>query len=117
MCRVRFSPPQPSKYLYCRVREHRLQLVKRSVFDRRNPHFRSSAFQSDKLKGTRAFWAPAQRFLALPLRTADDTAEVRALKPWILVRQHIFLYIAECRLRLALDAVVKGLDDVLFKVL
>src|ERR1700730_15970881 len=55
-------------------------------------------------------------FLALPLRTADDTAEVRALELWILVRQHICLHIAECRLRLLLNAVVKGLDDVFFKV-
>ena len=36
---------------------------------------------------------------------------------WILVRQYICLHIAECRLRFALDAVVKGLDDVFFKVL
>src|ERR1700757_1462523 len=55
--------------------------------------------------------------LALPLRTADDTAEVDALELRILVRQYICLHIAECRLRLVLDAVVKGLDDVFFKVL
>src|SRR6266700_2194827 len=59
----------------------------------------------------------AMDFLALPVRTADDTAEVHALELWILVRQHICLHIAECRLRLVLDAVVKGLDDVFFKVL
>jgi hypothetical protein len=56
-------------------------------------------------------------FLALPLRGADDTAEVHALEPWILVRQDICLHIAEGRLRLLLDAIVKGLDDVFFKVL
>src|ERR1700692_4672067 len=56
-------------------------------------------------------------FLPLPLRTADDTAEVHALELWILVRQYICLHIAECRLRLVLDAVVKGLDDVFFKML
>src|SRR5258708_5793574 len=56
-------------------------------------------------------------FSALPLRTADETTEVQALELWILVRQYICLHIAECRLRLVLDAVVKGLDDVFFKVL
>src|SRR5258706_10754490 len=60
---------------------------------------------------------PPRDFLTLPLRTADDTAEVNALEFWILVRQYICLHIAECCLRLVLDAVVKGLDDVLFKVL
>src|SRR5216683_904027 len=55
--------------------------------------------------------------LALPLRTADDTAEVHALELWILVRQYICLHIAECRLRPVLDAIVKGLDNVFFKVL
>src|ERR1700751_981203 len=59
----------------------------------------------------------ATDLLTLPLRTADDTAEVHAVKLWILVGKHIRLYIAECRLRLVLDAVVEGLDDVLFKVL
>ena len=58
-----------------------------------------------------------RNFSALPLRTADDTAEVHALEPWILVRQYICLHIAECRLRLVLDAFVKGLDTVLFEVL
>src|ERR1700674_2868752 len=60
---------------------------------------------------------PPRDLSALPLRTADDTAEVHALKLWILVRQYICLHIAECRLRLVPDAVVKGLDDVFFKVL
>src|ERR1700687_3031466 len=60
---------------------------------------------------------PPWDLLALPLRSADDTAEVRALELWILVRQYIRLHIAECRLRLALDAVVEGLDDVFFKML
>src|ERR1700674_4467339 len=55
--------------------------------------------------------------LTLPLRTADDTAEVQALKLGILVRQYIRLHIAECRLRLVLDAVVEGLDDIFFKML
>src|SRR5260370_23668815 len=66
----------------------------------------------------RAFYrAPLRGFLALPLRTADDAAEVRALELWIFVRQYICLHIAECRLRLMLDAVVKGLDDVFFEVI
>src|SRR5438270_7839414 len=56
-------------------------------------------------------------FLALPLRTTDDSAEVHALELWILVRQYICLHIAECRLRPVLDAVIKGLDNVFFKVL
>jgi hypothetical protein len=56
-------------------------------------------------------------FLALPLRTADDIAEVQAAELWILVGQDIRLHIAECRLRFVLDAVVKVLDNVLFKVL
>src|ERR1700738_2007634 len=60
---------------------------------------------------------PLKNFLALPLRTADDTAEVHAPELWILVRQYICLHVAECSLRLVLDAVVKGLDDIFFKVL
>src|SRR6266404_4700435 len=56
-------------------------------------------------------------FLALPLRTADNAAEVHALELWILVRQHICLHIAECCLGFVPDAVVKGLDDVFLKVL
>src|ERR1700683_8950 len=60
---------------------------------------------------------PPRNFSALPLRTADDIAEVQALKPWILVRQYICLHIAKCRLRLVLDAVVKVLNNVFFKVL
>jgi hypothetical protein len=60
---------------------------------------------------------PLRDFLALPLRTADDTAKVHAPELWILVRQYICLHISECRLRLVLDALVKGLDDVFFKVL
>src|ERR1700694_2480246 len=55
--------------------------------------------------------------LGLPLRVPDDTAEVHALELWILVRQYICLHIAECRLRLVFNAVVKGLDDVFFKML
>jgi len=54
----------------------------------------------------------AEGFLSSPLRTANNGAEVHALEVWILVRQHICLHIAECRLRLVVDAVVKGLDDV-----
>jgi len=45
------------------------------------------------------------------------TLQSSRLEFWILVRQYICLHIAECRLRLVLDAVVKGLDDVFFKVL
>src|ERR1700733_4112505 len=53
--------------------------------------------------------------LRFPQRTADDTTEVPSLELWILVRQHICLYIAECRLRLVLSAIVKCLDDIFFK--
>jgi hypothetical protein len=42
--------------------------------------------------------------------------KVPALELWIL-RQHICLHIAECRLRPALDSGVKGPDDVFFKML
>src|ERR1700730_14914610 len=56
-------------------------------------------------------------FLALPLRTADDIAEVQATELWILVHQDIRLHIAKCRLRFVLEAVGKGMDNVLFKVL
>src|ERR1700686_1944804 len=60
---------------------------------------------------------PPRDLSALLLRSEDDTAEVHALKLWILVRQYIRLHIAECRLRLVPDAVVKGLDDIFFKML
>src|ERR1700756_4508777 len=58
-----------------------------------------------------------RKFLTLPLRAADDTAKVDALETRILIRQNIRLYIAKCRHRLVLDAVVKGLNDVFFEVL
>src|ERR1700738_1575344 len=79
-------------------------LVKRSGFDTMNSRFQK-------------FCIAKRDFLALPLRTADDTAEVHALELCILVRQYVCLHIAECRLGLVLDAVVKGLDDVFFEAL
>src|SRR5438105_13630732 len=70
-------------------------LVKRSGFDMMNSRFQDSVLRMQVCS--------AKAFLALPLRTTDDAAEVHALKSRILVRQHICLHIAECRLRLALD--------------
>ena len=56
-------------------------------------------------------------YLSFPLRAADDRAEVYLLEICILVGQYIRIHVAEGRLRLVLVAVVKGLDDLFFKVL
>src|SRR4029077_9726547 len=61
--------------------------------------------------------APLRDFLALPPRTADDTAEVHALELWILVRQYIGIHSTERRLGPVPHSVVKGLDNVFLEVL
>src|SRR5271170_5563228 len=52
-----------------------------------------------------------------PSRSPDHAAEIAALECRVLVRKHVGLDVAECRVRLALDAVVEGLDDVLFEAI
>jgi hypothetical protein len=47
---------------------------------------------------------------------ADHAAEIAAPEGRILVRENIGLHVAEGRLRLVLDAVVEGLDDVFFEM-
>src|ERR1700726_4071831 len=76
-------------------------LVKRSGFAIGILHFRSSCCRVDKLR--RMQWGlahPLRDFSALPLRTADDAAEIGSLEIWILVRQHIRFHVAECRVGL-----------------
>src|SRR5216683_1851990 len=68
------------------------------------------------------FRARGRRLLEFPRRgrgglpapggVADHAAEIAAGKMRILIREHVGLHIAEGRLRLVLDAVVEGLDDV-----
>jgi hypothetical protein len=43
-----------------------------------------------------------------PSLSADHAAEVAPLEGRVLVRKNVSLAVAECRVRLALDAVVKG---------
>src|SRR3954452_14995 len=50
--------------------------------------------------------------LPAPGRSSDDAAKIAACEVRILVRKHVSLDVAECRLRLVLDAVVEGLNDV-----
>src|SRR5713101_574907 len=54
--------------------------------------------------------------LPAPGGSSDDAAEVAAGEVRILVREHVGLDVAEGRLRLVLDAVVKGLDDVFLEM-
>src|SRR5271156_4468127 len=58
---------------------------------------------------------PARLWSRRPSRSPDHAAEIAALECRVLVRKHVGLDVAECRVRLALDAVVEGLDDVLFE--
>src|SRR5712692_666270 len=53
---------------------------------------------------------------AAPGGFSDDAAEIAAREERILVREHVGLDVAEGRLRLVLDAVVEGLDDVLLEM-
>src|SRR5882757_5133073 len=51
-----------------------------------------------------------------PSRSADHVAEVAALEGRVLVRKNVGLDVAEGRIRLALDAVIEGLNDVILEV-
>ena len=52
-----------------------------------------------------------------PSRSADHAAEVAALEAGVLIGKNVGLDVAERRIRLVLDAVVEGLDDLLLKVI
>src|SRR5260370_10031710 len=54
---------------------------------------------------------------ASPRGSADDRTEIAAVEMRLLVGDDIGLDVAEGRIRLVLDAVVEGLDDVFFEVL
>src|SRR6202022_3050008 len=54
--------------------------------------------------------------LPAPGGSSDHAAEIAALEVRILVRQHVGLDVAEGCLRLVLDAVVEGLDDVFLEM-
>src|SRR6202162_1339485 len=54
---------------------------------------------------------------ASPGGAADDAAEIAAVEMRLLVRDDVGLDVAEGRIRLVLDAVVEGLDDVIFEML
>src|SRR5882757_8743169 len=56
------------------------------------------------------------RGLPGPSGSSDHAAEIAADEVRILVREHVGLDVAEGRLRLVLDAVVEGLEDVLLKM-
>src|SRR5882672_2357726 len=57
-----------------------------------------------------------RRGLPSPGRGADHAAEIAAPEGRILIRENIGFHIAERRLRLMLDAVIEGLDDVFFEM-
>lgn len=50
-----------------------------------------------------------------PARVADDTAEVAALEPGILICKYVGLDIAERGFRLLVNAIVKCLDNIFFE--
>ena len=54
--------------------------------------------------------------LPTPRGSSDDAAEIAAPEGRILIRQDICFHIAEGRLRLVLDTVIEGLDDVFFEM-
>src|SRR5882757_5559842 len=56
------------------------------------------------------------RGLPAPSGPSDHAAEIAAGEVRILVREHVGLDVAEGRLRLVLDAVIEGLDDVLLEM-
>src|SRR6202011_1983836 len=58
------------------------------------------------------FDSPGWRGLPAPGGSSDDAAEIAAGEVRILIREHVGLDVAEGRLRLVLDAIVEGLDDV-----
>src|SRR5882672_10111658 len=57
-----------------------------------------------------------RRGLPSPGRGADHAAEIAACEGGILIRENIGFHIAERRLRLVLDAVIEGLDDVFLEM-
>src|SRR5258706_5167907 len=69
--------------------------------------------QGRVINSSRMERAPSRR----PGRLADHAAEVAALEGRVLVRKHVSLDVAECRVRLALDAVVEGLHDGFLEVI
>src|ERR1700712_4777195 len=60
---------------------------------------------------------PKARIGVSPGRFADHAAEIAALEARGLVRKDVRLDVAECRVRLALDALVEGLDDLFLEVI
>src|SRR3977135_2586133 len=73
-------------------------------------YFRSEASPS---RGARTPRGPS----APPGRSADHAAEITAPESRVLVREHVGLDVAECRVGLMLDAVVEGLNDVFLELL
>src|SRR3982074_2285220 len=63
------------------------------------------------------FSMKTRRGLRSPGGGADHAAEIAAPEGRILIRKNIGLHIAERRLRLVLNAVIEGLDDVLLEVI
>src|SRR3977135_3054638 len=72
-------------------------------------YFRSEASPSKGARNPRGPSAP-------PGRSANHAAEIAAPESRILVREHVGLDIAECRVGLVFDAVVERLDDVFLEV-
>src|SRR5271166_6949472 len=59
----------------------------------------------------------ARGLSALPGRSANHAAVIAAPEGRVLVREHIGLHVADCRVGLVPDAVVECLDDVFLEVL
>src|SRR6185369_7304100 len=53
---------------------------------------------------------------AVPVRAADNAAEIAAVEVRLLVRDDVGLHVAKGRVRLVPDAVVEGLDDVFLEL-
>src|ERR1700732_1106966 len=54
---------------------------------------------------------------APPGRSANHAAEIAAPESRVLVREHVGLDVAECRVGLVFDAVIERLDDVFLEML
>src|ERR1700681_22217 len=54
---------------------------------------------------------------ASPGRSANHAAEIAAPESRVLVREHVGLDVAECRVGLVFDAVVERLDDVFLELI
>ena len=52
----------------------------------------------------------------MPSGSSDDAAEIPAGEMGILVREHVSLDVAECRVGLVFDAVTERLDDVFLEL-